>query len=295
MKVARTVADILSVQDERQINCREADLALAHVRTTSALYFAQSQLRKISALIGRDTPAGVIVQRIVGSDTQLNETISWILGSMWQLEGGGLDFKTRLSSAIEFFGWDIVREVICFAMLHQVHAELGPKAFASSADLDAFCLGTLTAGAFVGADPFSAMLCNVGVAGLCGIGGLKYAEMRQSLGDAPEQLLDAETAEFGFDHAYLGAAMLMEADISQSIVKNVLRHPDSGTVLWLAEQLSTEAGVGGGLGLAKPDLRAMAVAGSRLGAKKIERILRAVKEASDLPRHVFATVQFSAA
>ena|GEM_PF-4568450 len=283
------------MQVERQINCREAEVASAHVRGSSTLYYAQSQLRKISALIGRDTPAGVIVQRIIGSDTQLNETIGWILSSMWQNDIGDSDPKALVAQGMEFFGWEIVREVICFAMLHQVHAELGPKAFLSPVDLDTNCLAVLTAGSFLGADPYGALLCNVGVAGLCGIGGIKYAEMRKALADQPDQLLIAESTEFGFDHGYLGAAMLKDADIPASTVTAVLRHPDPGTILWLAEQLANEAGAGCGVGPAKPDLRAMAVAGSRLSTRKVQRIVRSVREASELPRHVFATVQFTAA
>jgi hypothetical protein len=208
---------------------------------------------------------------------------------------GQQDFKLLVSDAIEFFGWEIVREVICFAMLHQIHAEVGPKAFLNPTELDMNSLGILTAASFLGADPFAAMLCNIGVVGLATFGGIKYAALRKALMDEPDQLLLAETAEFGFDHAYLGAAMLTEADVPQSVASAVLRHPDPETTLWLAEQLAIEAGAGCGMGLAKPDIRAMAVAGSRLSAVRLERILRAVKEASDLPKQVFATVQFTAA
>ncbi len=285
MRGSRT--DVIHVQPGARIESRESELARAHVRASSSLSRTHLHIRRIAALIHREDAVGIIAQRILSGDPKATEIINSIITSMWvDLDENN---KPSIGGAIDLFGWSVVREIALTAMLHQVHVELTSGTGINPVELDRQALSVLAAAVHFGADPFAALLANLGIAGLIAMGGVRYVRIRQSDSARADDLSFAERAEFGFDHATFGAAMLWEADVPDRVCQSVASHSAVGSPIWLAEEVSTQIGFDGGLKRTGreicPDfLRRYGVTESRL-----ERIKTAMNSAAGLPEFYFTT------
>jgi hypothetical protein len=204
----------------------------------------------MAALIHRDEAIGIIAQRILGSDQTTNDIIDSLIAAMWIDPSSS--HRPSVAAAIEVFGWSVVREVSVTAMLHQVHLELLKGTDLNPIEFDRHALAVLTGAVNFGAEPFAALLANVGIAGLAAIDCRKYAKVRQSMSLESEGLCHAERAEFGFDHATLGAAMLWAADMPDEICRTVLLHANPSSPIWIAEGLSASIGHNPGFKRATP-------------------------------------------
>lgn len=275
--------DIRVVQLRAGPDTRESEVALAYVRSSSALARAYPFLRKMAALIHRDDAPGVIAQRIIGSDADTVRMISRIIDSMW------LDptIKPSLAAGFDLFGWPVIREIAVAVMLHQVHEELAAESEINPHDLDRLALAVSTGGVEVGVDVFAAMLSNVGIAGLVAIGGEKYANLRRSAMN-PAELPAMERNTFGFSHAALGAGMLCEADLPERICRGVLEHSTPSSPIWICEEIAGQAGLHLESSATANPLPGDALERLNLSERRVLRIKEAMAAAADLPGIHFA-------
>lgn len=264
---------------------RESELAMAQVRSSSVLARVHPYLRKMAALIHRDDAVGIIAQRIIGSDSKTNEIVNGILSAMW-VESNE-NSKASVGGAIDLFGWSIVREVAVTAMLHQVNAETAHQAGINPLDLDRTALAVVTAAVEFGCETYGAMLANVGMAGLAGVGGDRYAKVRRSVITRAEDLPSAEREEFGYDHAVLGAAMLWEADFPDSICRLVLGHSSPTSQIWVAEEIAGEIGLYAGLRTSGGSIPAEVFQRLGVSDRRLERMKASMESAAGLPDMYF--------
>jgi hypothetical protein len=275
------VADVKKVQPATGPINRESELAMGHVRTSSAIARVHPYLRKMAALIHRDEAVGIIAQRIIGSDSVTNQFVNAIVAAMW------LDtkesHKATIGGGIELFGWPIIREIAIVALLHQVHDETVPAADMNPLELDRAALAVLTCAVEMGADSNASLLANVGVAGLWALFRDRYYRLRRSVSDRAEDLAAAERDEFGFDHAVLGAAMLWEADFPDQVCRLVLSHGAPTSPIWISEQLACQLDLGAGLRSATTSLAPDLCLKFGMTARRLIHIQNSMISASALP------------
>ncbi|HWD41383.1 MAG TPA: HDOD domain-containing protein [Fimbriimonas sp.] len=267
-------------------------MALAHVRASATLAKVQGSLRKISALIHREDAVGVIAQRIIASDGRVVDAVNRILSAMWLSQDGR---TPKLDEAIDVFGWEVVREVAIVAMVHQVNAELAPRAGIGPLDADRLAIAVLTGAAELGASPYAALLANIGSAGLAFLGEERYGQMRRVPVRTSEDIVEAERITFGFDHGVLAAFMLYETDFPDRVCCEVFDHNMPSSPIWLAEQLAREAGIDAGVPVSANPLARETLLANDYTEGRIERIQKSMLAAAELPHVVFASMMHAAA
>ncbi len=240
----------------------------------------------MAALLHRDDAVGIIAQRILGGDPKTTEIINSVIGAMW-LDDSKAN-QPSIGGAIELFGWSIVREIAIAAILHQVHVELASGTGINPVDLDRQALAVVTGAVEFGASPFAALLANVGVAGLASIGGSRYMRVRHAVSSQCGDLPFSERGEFGFDHATLGAAMLWEADVPDGICQAVQCHSNVASPIWLAEELSAQIGLDGGLKQGDRKINSEVFLRFGVSEARLDRIKKSMAVAAGLPEFYFS-------
>jgi hypothetical protein len=241
-------------------------------------------LRKCSALVNRDDGSGVIVQRIVGNDPEVLTPLNWIFNNLSQ--EANVSQTPKLLDAIEFYGWEIVREIVLVVMLHQYHREVEKTCKINCEILDERALEVLTASVELGASGVAGIFANVGAGAIAVHDRLHNAALPPNYLYNPSDHLALERSIFGFDHATLGSYMLSEVDFPSLVCDEVFEHTTIGHPIWVAEQLSliiSQSGSGQEQGAEHPIWQTLGLSPARLS-----RLQRNIKDAANLPTMAFS-------